>query len=108
MDTPFHSLLYPELRRFAPQDRSVALRKARHLALDVVELLGIAAGLIVATIVIRYGVAGLSLDIGESVLLAPAVLLVTVGPFLWRRTRRGLRLMLARREGTPPPMGAYR
>ena len=91
MTTPFHYHFYPELRRFAPEDRAGALRQARRLSLDVVELLGIAAALIVATMVMRYGVAGLSLRIGESALLATAVLFVSVGPFMWRRTRRGLR-----------------
>jgi hypothetical protein len=106
--TPLDNLLYPELRRFPPQDRTLALRKARRLTLDVVELLGIAAGLIVTTMVMRYGAAGMALNLGESALLAAAVLFVAVGPFLSRRTRRGLRRMLALRENAPHPLGAWR
>jgi ABC-type cobalamin transport system permease subunit len=72
-------------------ERRSALRAARHVPLDTVELLGVAAGLIVAMLVSRYAAGGQSEP--ARVAAAVAVVALTVAPFLLRRTRRGLRKM---------------
>jgi hypothetical protein len=46
--------LYPQLRSFPPEEREPALRSARKCPFDVVELVGIAVGLIVVTLLTRY------------------------------------------------------
>jgi hypothetical protein len=82
--------LYPELRRLADDDRQRALRRARCAPLDVVELLGIAASLIVAMLVVRYALPAQAPSAMRAATLA-GVCAITVGPFLLRRTRRALR-----------------
>lgn len=93
---PFALHLYPELRDVAPEDRDTALARARGAALDAVELLGIATGLIVAMLVLRYAVAGVSLPLAAHLAAAIGVFTLTVVPFMLRRTRRGLRALLSR------------
>jgi hypothetical protein len=85
-------LLYPELRRLAEDDRERALRRARRAPLDVVELLGIAASLIVAMLVVRYALPPEAPSAMRIATLA-ALWAITVGPFLLRRTRRALRTL---------------
>ena len=88
-------LLYPELGRLDPAQRETALRRARSRPLDLVELTGMAAAIVLVTSVTSYGApagfverfsAGLA-----GFLVALALLAVTAGPFLYQRTRRGLR-----------------
>lgn len=88
--------LYPELRGMPDAERAAALRAARHEPLDLVELLGVAAGLIVAMLVARYAAGGLPEP--ARIAAAIAVVALTAAPFLLRRTRRGLRKM----RGPPP------
>jgi hypothetical protein len=83
-------LLYPDLRRFALPAQ--ALRAARRAPLDALELLGVAAALIVAMLLARYSAGDLPL--GARAATALAVLAATAAPFLVRRTRRGLRRQL--------------
>jgi hypothetical protein len=90
MVMPFATVLFPAWRRDAPDERRAALHEARNVSLDIVELLGIAAGLVVSLLVVRYA--------ASSWLASFPVLAVAVGPFLLRRTRRGLRRHLARRQ----------
>ena len=94
--------LYPRLLQFPVEERSNALRKAREQSLDVIELIGIAAGVILATALTRY----LALDwkittrVGMALftfVLAIPILTVLVVPFLIRRVRRGLDLELSKR-----------
>jgi hypothetical protein len=100
-------LLYPELRALGERDRDRALRHARSLPFDLVELLGMAAAVVLVTAATRYG---LRLDALEQFWMVIAnfavalpLLAVTVGPLLYRRTRRGLRRAL---QGQPARGGS--
>ncbi|HYC37602.1 MAG TPA: hypothetical protein VEC19_14345 [Usitatibacter sp.] len=91
----FALLLFPELRRLSRGERAQALRRAHVVPFDPLELLGIAAALIVTALFVRHGLEGW-LGAGWARLLAAiAVGALTTGPFLIRRTRRGLRMALA-------------
>jgi hypothetical protein len=92
-------LLYPELRALPPEQRERALGRAKEWPFDVVELLGMAAGLVLVTAFTRYGVD--YLDVGGRFALAVLNFLVAIpllalaaGPFLVRRTRRGLQAQM--------------
>ena len=95
-------VLLPELRRFPAAERGSALRAARDTPLDMLELLGMAAGLVVVTALTRY-----VLPDGEAATRFAAVLLnfavavpllaLVLGPFHLRRLRRGLREQLQQR-----------
>ena len=75
------------------------LRKASETPLDFIEWAGILAALVFVVTVTRYGVADFGL-VDRIVaglvnfLVAIPLLGVTAGPFLVRRTRRGLRSQL--------------
>lgn len=89
------NLLYPELSSIAPHHRGAALRHAREEPFDLVEWGGILFGIVVATAATRYGSAGLGVVERLSMLtlnfaVAVPLLILLVGPFLVRRTRRGL------------------
>src|SRR5690348_7009432 len=95
--------LYPQLRVLPPDERADALHKAQAGAFDIVELVGIATGLIVATAATRAGFE--TLDSFERVVaillgfvIALPLLCLLVGPFLVRRTRRNLDHLLAQRR----------
>lgn len=95
-------VLLPELRRFPACEQDEALKAARGTDLDMLELLGMAAGLVAVTALTRYSVADASLStrFGAAVLnfaLALPLLVVFLGPFHVRRLRRGLRDRLQRR-----------
>ncbi len=92
-------LLHPALRRVPRPERGRALRAAQRVPLDVLELVGIAAALVAAAAFAREGAPALRAALGYACagscagadVLAAAVLVVaTAGPFLLRRTRRGL------------------
>lgn len=88
-------LLYPQLRAFDAAERDAALRRAREAPFDVVELVGMAFGLVVAAAVTGYGVRDWPvlervLSALVSFLVALPVLAAFVGPFLVRHVRRGL------------------
>lgn len=78
---PILHRLYPELRQLPHGDRDAALRRARREPFDFVELLGMAAGLVLVVF------------LGRSGHLASAAILVALAPaaFDVRRVRRGLR-----------------
>ena len=87
--------LYPQLRAFDASERDAALRRAREAPFDVVELVGTALGLVMATAVTGYGaregdVLGRLLAVLVNFLVALPILAVLVGPFLVRHVRRGL------------------
>ena len=91
-----NELLYPELRAVPESERSRSLDDATKTPLDVIELVGLALGLGAVTAFTAYAVDGLGL--GERLarnvsnfIVAIPLLGLTMGPFLWRRTRRGLR-----------------
>ena len=96
-------VLLPELREFPAPEQDAALRTARDTALDLLEMLGMAAGLVLVTAATRYGVAGLGAAdrFGAAVanfVVALPLLALCLGPFHLRRLRRGLRAQLQRRR----------
>jgi hypothetical protein len=99
---PHSPILFPELSRFAPRERHAAVREASRTPFDVVELLAIAAGLVLATALTRYSAVELSLAerlgmaLANFVVALPLLALVVV-PFHIRRVRRGLREQLSSR-----------
>jgi hypothetical protein len=95
MAVSLFTLVYPELRQLPARDRLRALRRARRNSFDALELIGIAAGLIVAMMMARYASTRFSVDGHALALIAVVVALVTVAPFFLRRTRRSLRRMRA-------------
>ena len=96
-------LLYPELASLPAHERTRALAQARKTDFDAMELLGLAFALIVATAVTRYSLidAGFLHRLVVALLnfaVALPLIALCVGPFLLRRTRRGLRAYLAERQ----------
>jgi hypothetical protein len=97
----FWQVVLPELQHFPAGDRARAMHDARDTALDLTELLGMAVGLALATALTRWIVdeAG-ALDRVAAALasfvVALPLLAVFLGPFHWRRLRRGLREQLRR------------
>ena len=94
---------YPQLTAFPAEERADALRRARRTALDVIELVGIAVGLVLVTAITRYQLDPSSVADGfvaamANFVIAVPLLIVFVGPFLVRRVRRGLDDELARRR----------
>jgi cation transport ATPase len=93
-------LLYPELRKFTPDDRARVLRTAAEVRFDAIELLGLITALAVTVLITRYSGTGMGLAdrFGAAVanfVIAIPLLLLLGGPFYVRRTRRGLRKQLA-------------
>jgi hypothetical protein len=93
------NLLYPELRAYGRQDRARLLRDARQEPFELLEWAGILAALVIVVGITRYSVAGFGLADRIAValanfLVAVPLLAATAGPFLVRRTRRGLRARL--------------
>jgi hypothetical protein len=93
------NLLYPELRGYGRQDRARLLRDARQEPFELLEWAGILAALVIVAGLTRYSVAGFGLADRIAValanfLVAVPLLVATAGPFLVRRTRRGLRQRL--------------
>jgi hypothetical protein len=86
-------LAYPQLRKISVADQEEALRIARRTELDLLERIGILGGLVGTTAVLQ----ALGADWNSAparflaqFALALPLLLCVVGPFLLRRTRRGL------------------
>jgi hypothetical protein len=95
-------VLLPELRQFAASEQDEAFRAARETALDIFELIGMAAGLVLATALTKFSLtdADMSTRFGMTILnliVALPLLAVCLGPFHLRRLRRGLRDQLQRR-----------
>ena len=93
------NLLYPELRPYGRSDRDRLLRNASDTPLEPLEWAGILLGLVVAVALTRYSVAEIGLmnriAVGLANFVVALLLLgVTAGPFLVRRTRRGIRSQL--------------
>lgn len=94
--------LLPELRRFAEHERDPALARARRTPLDVLELIGLALGLVVVTALARHGANNTAAAASSSSALRAAALAlplvaVVLGIIHLRRLRRGLRLQLQSR-----------
>ena len=95
---------HPGLNWLPESERLVALERARETPFDLVELLGMAAGLVLVTTVTSYAVDGLSVGMRvakgiANMVVAVPLLALTVGPFLWRRTRRGVRVEIEKSRG---------
>lgn len=94
--------LLPELRQFPESEREQALQRARETSLDVIELVGMAMGLVVVTALTKYGVADASMASRFALALvnfavAIPLLVALLGPLHMRRLRRGLRNQLQHR-----------
>lgn len=94
-------ILHPALWRLPSERRADLLRKARRTPLDLVELVGIAAALIVAIVLARGGVgtlgtaaASMEGSTAESITAGLGVGSILIALFLMRRTQRGLRRLL--------------
>lgn len=90
-----HLWAYPALRRLPPAEWNAALKKARQTNFDRTEWIGILAGITFATYLLRPDAeqaAALSLPVRYFIQFIAAVplLILVVGPFYVRRTRRGL------------------
>lgn len=95
-------VLLPELRLVPAAEQDQALRSAGDTPLDLVELLGMAAGLVLVTALTRYAVSDLTLSTRFAAALANfavalPLLALFLGPFHLRRLRRGLRELLQQR-----------
>ena len=92
-------LLFPMLRPHSRSDRDRLLAKAKETPLDNVEWIGILGALLLVAVLTRYSATGLGtfdrVATGLANFVVCLVLLgITAGPFLVRRTRRGLRSLL--------------
>ena len=89
------NLLYPELRAHGRKDRARLLQEASKEPFDFLEWAGMLTALVLVVSITRYSVAGFNIVDRFVValanfLVAIPLLVVTVGPLLVRRTRRGL------------------
>lgn len=96
-------MLLPELGRFPSGDQAQALQKARETNFDVLELLGVAFGLVLVTTATQYALPDQSLPSRFAAALlnfivAVPLIALAVAPFHIRRLRRGLRMQLKLRE----------
>lgn len=94
--------LLPELKQFPQQERDQALQHARETSLDVIELVGMAVGLVGVTALTKYSVPDPSVAsrFAFAVInfaVAMPLLVAVLGPFHIRRLRRGLRSQLQHR-----------
>jgi hypothetical protein len=90
------NMLYPELRPYERKERDRLLKAASNTPHDLIEWTGILAALAFAGALTSYGAVDLHMPQRFVVavlnyFVAAAVLTLTAGPFLVRRTRRGLR-----------------
>lgn len=101
--TSLWMLVLPELAEFPVRDRAAALEKAGETVLDIFELIGMAFGLVLATVVTQYVLPEQSLATRFSAALlnfivAVPLVALAVAPFHIRRLRRGLRAQLKQHE----------
>lgn len=93
------NLLYPELRPYGRRDRDRLLKAAGNTPHDLTEWAGILAAVAFASVLTSYGTVDLNMAQGFVVgvinyFVAAVLLALTAGPFLVRRTRRGVRFHL--------------
>ena len=94
--------LLPELRQFPESERDQALQRARETSLDVIELVGMAVGLVVVTALTKFSLPDATMASRFALALinfavAMPLLVAVLGPFHLRRLRRGLRRQLQNR-----------
>lgn len=98
--------IYPELSRIPEQERREALDHAKSISFDGVELGGMALGLLVATAATRFALpetfARYVAETLASFVIAVPTLCFFIGPFLVRRTRRGLNAYLLKHHQDRP------
>ena len=90
------NMLYPELRPYGRMERDRLLQAASKTPHDLVEWAGILAALAFAGLLTSHGTGDFQMAQRFIVtvmnfFVAAALLALTAGPFLVRRTRRGLR-----------------
>lgn len=95
-------VLLPELRQFPRAEQKEALQVARNTPLDLLELIGMAAGLVAVTGLTRYTLtdwdaATRFIAAVLNFVVAAPLIAFFLGPFHIRRLRRGLREQLQRR-----------
>jgi len=95
-------IAYPQLRHVPLEQWEGMLRRARETEFDTVEWAGILVGVAFGAFALRSGAGEpgflITHYLGQFVLALP-LLAVLAGPFFLRRTRRGLDLELAQRNG---------
>ncbi len=94
----------PRITELLPGERKDALKRARNTDFDTIEWIGLLAGTAFTTYLLRFDAeqaAALSLSARHFVqfLAAIPLLVLFVGPFYLRRTRRGLDREIERRRG---------
>ena len=97
--TQIENLLYPELRSYGRKDRDRLLQAASKTPHDLIEWVGILAALAFVGVLTHHG--AVNFDVAQRIVVAVVnffvaivLLALTAGPFLVRRTRRGLRYHL--------------
>ena len=96
----------PRLLELPPLDREDALEQARSIDFDTTERVGIVVGVVLTAYLLRFDpaqVQAMSLPLRYLVqfIAALPLLALLVGPFMLRRTRRGLdQVIAARRRDT--------
>lgn len=97
----------PRLGELPPAERDAALARARETRFDLIEWIGVLAGVVFVTWLLRFDqhqIAAFSLPVlyfAQFVTAVPLLLLV-VGPFYWRCTLRGLDEEIDRRRKADP------
>jgi hypothetical protein len=96
---------YPALRQLPPAQWSQALKRSRNTNFDAIESIGVLAGIALVTYLLQfdaYQAAALALPVRYLIqfLAAMPLLVLFVGPFYLRRTRRGLDQEIQRRHGS--------
>lgn len=97
----------PPLGEFPSAERDEVLARARETPFDLIEWIGVLAGVVFVTWLLRFEAAQVSayplpiLYLAQFVTAAPLLLLL-VGPFYWRCTLRGLEEEIGRRRQTDP------
>lgn len=97
--TEIENVLYPELRAYRRKERDRLLQEASKTPLDFIEWAGILAALVFVGVLTGYSAVDFNLAqrfLAAVINFFAALLLLagTAGPFLVRRTRRGLRSQL--------------
>jgi hypothetical protein len=99
MVTKLCLVLLPELGQFPVRDQPQALKRAGQTELDILELVGMAFGLVLVTVATEYALSDRSLPSRLAAaflnfIVAVPLIAVAVAPFHIRRLRRGLRAQL--------------
>ena len=98
-------LAYPALRQLPRSEWGEALKRARDTDFDMIEWIGLLAGVAFVTYMLRFdadhaAVPSLPVRYFVQFLVAVSLLVLVVGPFYLRRTRRDLEQQIKHRRGT--------